>query len=128
MEEKNNYLINDNEEQMETEEKDKIDFEKGKRKYILKGLSSLLACIINTFGYFTIWLMGNSIVYLISFRRHYNPNLTFAHGYFLIPIIYLTICLTSPLGGIIEDALGSRKTILLSYFILCISFSFIYFS
>ena len=123
-----NDLLEDNMEQLETEEEDSIPFKKKKKKYILKGVSSLLSCIINSFGYFSIWLLGNSIVYLISFRRHYNPNLNFSYGYFLIPIIYLTLSLTSPLGGIIEDCLGPRKTILLSYFILCISFSFIYFS
>ena len=73
-EENTNNLLNDDVEQMETEEKDNIFFEKAKKKYILKGLSSLLACIINTFSYFSIWSFGNYIVYLISFRRHYNSN------------------------------------------------------
>ena len=123
-----NELLEDNIEQMQIEEEDNVSFEKEKRKYILKGLSSLLSCIINSFGYFSIWLFGNSIVYLITFRRHYNPNLNFSYGYFLIPIIYLTLSLTSPIGGIIEDMLGAKRTILLSYFILCISFSLIYFS
>ena len=129
----NNLIQNETEqieqmEQMETEEEDKTTFEKEKRRYILKGLSSLLACIINSFGYFSIWLLGNSIVYLISFRRYYNPTLNFSYGYFLIPIIYLTQSLASPVGGTIEDIIGARGTILLSYFILCISFSFIYIS
>ena len=127
-EENKNNLLNDDVEQMDTEETDNISFKKAKRIFILKGLSSLLACIINTFGYFSIWSMGNYIVYLISFRRHYNPNLTFSYGYFLIPIIYFTYSLTSSMGGTIEDCLGARKSIVLSYFILCISFSCMYFS
>ena len=128
-EEKTNALLKDDIEQMQTDEdEDNISFKKKKKRYILKGLSSLLSCIINTFGYFSFWLMGNSIIYLISFRRHYNPNLTFSYGYFLVPIIYLSLCLTSPIGGIIEYIIGPRKTILLSYFILCISFLLLYFS
>jgi MFS family permease len=46
----------------------------------------------------------------------------------LIPIIYFTYSLTSPIGGTIENKLGGRKSIVLSYFILCISFSLMYFS
>ena len=123
-----NNLLNNDIEQMETEEKDSISFEKAKKKFILKGLSSLLACIINTFSYFSIWSFGNYIVYLISFRRHYNSDLTFSYGYFLIPIIYFTHSLTSSIGGTIEDKIGGRKSIVLSYFILCIAFSLMYFS
>ena len=128
MSEERNDLLNDDIEQMETEDRDSIEFKKKKRKFILKGFSSLFACIINTFGYFSIWSLGNYIVYLISFRRYYNPSLTFSYGYFLIPIIYFTYSLTSPIGGTIENKLGGRKSIVLSYFILCISFSLMYFS
>jgi MFS family permease len=72
--------------------------------------------------------MGNSVVYLISLRRKYNPNLTFSYGYFLIPIMDLVLCLTSPIGGIIEDKIGGKKTILLSTSIVCGSFLLMYFS
>ena len=87
-----------------------------------------MSCIINTFGYFSIWILGNSIVYLISFRRYYNNKISFSYGYFLIPIMDLTLCLSAPIGGIIEDKIGGKKTISLSILILCISFSFMYFS
>ena len=127
-EENENDLLNDDVERMETEEKDNTAFKKEKKIFILKGLCSLLACIINTFGYFSIWSLGNYIVYLISFRRYYNPYLTFSYGYFLIPIIYFTYSLTSSIGGTLEDSIGGRKSIVLSYFILCISFSGMYFS
>ena len=113
---------------MDTEDKDNKIYKQKRDKYILKGLSSLFSCIINTFGYFSIWILGNSIVYLISFRRYYNNKLTFSYGYFLIPIMDLTLCLAAPIGGIIEDIIGGRKTIILSITILCFSFSFMYFS
>ena len=67
-------------------------------------------------------------MYLISFRRHYNPNITFSHGYFLFPIMYFTIFLTIPLGGVIEEMIGGKKTIFVSSLILCFSFSVMYFS
>ncbi len=124
---KNEQLLNENIEQMETEEDNSIFLEK-RKKFILKGLSSLLSSIIYMFGCFSLWTVGNSIVYLISFRRAYDPKLTFSYGYFLIPIMNFTLSLTSPIGGIIEDKIGGRKTIFLSTYIICISFTFMYFS
>ena len=126
--EKEKILSNEDIEQMETDSTMNKLYQQQRKKYILKGLSSLLSSIINIFGYFSIWLMGNCVVYLISFRKEYNPNLTFSHGYFLIPIMDLVLCLTSPIGGIIEDKIGGKKTILLSTSIVCGSFLLMYFS
>ena len=123
-EEKKENLLDEKIEEMETEESPKEKIQKEKRKkYIIKGISSTIACIIHTCGYFSIWVIGNSVVYLISFRRHYNSKLTFSYGYFLFPIMNFTLSLTSPIGGIIEDKIGSKKTIFLSTLILCFSFS-----
>ena len=77
---------------METEDsKDEKLFKQQKKKYILKGIISVLSCIINTCGYYSVFNLGHTFVYLISFRRHYNPNLTFSHGYFLFPILGCTL-------------------------------------
>ena len=127
-EEKENIASYEIIEKMDIDERNDKLYQQKKRRYILKGLCSLLSCIINQFGYFTIWIMGNSIVYLISFRRYYNKKLTFSYGYFLIPIMDLTLSILAPIGGIIEDKIGGKKTITLSAFILCISFTFMYFS
>ena len=75
--EKAQELINENYEEMETNENENILFKKERKKFILKGISSLLACIFYTFGCFSFWSLGYSIVYLISFRRFYNLKLTF---------------------------------------------------
>ena len=116
-------LITKKKEKFEFGEEDKYYKEK-RKKYIFKGISSLISCIIHTFGYFSVWTLGNYVVYLISFRRHYNPNLTFSHGYFLFPIMNLALSLTAPIGGIIEDKIGGKKTIILSTLILCTGFFF----
>ena len=108
-------LIEPEIEQMQTEESPKErEFREGKKKYILKGISSVISCIIHICGFFSIWTIGNSVVYLISFRRHYNNYLSFSFGYFLFPIMNFTISLTSPIGGFIEDKIGGKKTIFLS--------------
>jgi len=126
--EEEKILSNEDIEQMETDSTPNKIYEEQRKKYILKGLSSLLSAIINIFGYFSIWVMGNSVVYLISLRRKYNPNLTFSYGYFLIPIMDLILSLASPIGGFFEDKLGGKKTIFLSNLIICASFSLMYFS
>ena len=127
-EKEKNLIINDNIEQMETDEMDDKLFKEERKKYILRGLSSLASCIINTYGYFSIWVLGNSVVYLISFRRHYNPKLTFSYGYFLFPIMNFSLELTSPIGGILEHKIGGKSTIILSTLILCISLLLLYIS
>ena len=119
---------NENFEEFEKGEKEDIQNEKNRKKYIIKGILSLISCIIHTFGYFSIYIQKNFIVYLISYRRHYYNKLKFSHGYFLFPILNLTTALTIPLSGILEDKIGQRKTIIVSTLILCSSFSMLYFS
>ena len=70
--EKEKILSNEEIEQMETDSTMNKLYQQQRKKYILKGLSSLLSSIINIFGYFSIWLMGNCVVYLISFRKEYK--------------------------------------------------------
>ena len=101
LEEKAQELINEDFEEMETSENENKLFKEEKKKFILKGISSLIACIFYTFGCFSFWLIGYATVYLISFRRFYNTNLTFSYGYFLFPIMNFNLMLTSPIGGII---------------------------
>ena len=126
--EKADNLLDVNIEPMETDEPNDKLFNEKKKKYLLKGFSSIISCILHTCGYYSVFILGHTVVYLISFRRHYNQNLTFSHGYFLFPIMYFTLSLTITIGGIIEKKIGPQKTIFLSTLILCLSFIFMYFS
>ena len=126
---KNIILIKEDKiEQMETDEQE----EKYSRKeiiiYILKGISSILASIIHTFGYSSIWSLGYTTIYLISFRRHYNENLDFSYSYCFIPLMNLVFNLTAPLGGYFEGKYGPKKSIIFSNLFLCIPFFIMYFS
>ena len=125
-EEKSKELLN--EEKFEEEEMSDKSFKEKRKAYIIKGLISLFSCIVHTLGYFSVWTLGNSVVYLISFRRKFNQNLTFSYGYFLFPIMNFSLSLSSPIGGVLEDKIGGKKTIILSTLILCTSFSIMYFS
>ena len=119
---------NNNYEEFEKEENEDIDKDKKRKKFIINGIMSLISCIIHTLGFFSIYIQKNFVVYLISYRRHYNNNLTFSHGYFLFPILNLITSLTIPIGGILEDKLGPQKVIIISTLILSSSFFLLYFS
>ena len=122
--------LNENENYEEFEKGDKEDMQndKKKTKYIINGILSIISCIIHTLGYFSVYIQKHFIVYLISYRHYYNNNLTFSYGYFLFPILNLTTSLTIPIGGFLEDKIGQRKTIIVSTIILCSSFTMMYFS
>ena len=115
-------------EKMETDKlEDKYDT-KEKIFYILKGISSIIASIFHTFGFFSILCLGYTAFYLISFRKHFNQNLNYSYTYCFIPLINLSFSFTAPIGGYIEDKLGGKKAIILSNSILCLSFIIMYFS
>ena len=118
----------ESEEQFEKGEKEDIEFQEKRNKYIIKGIISIISCIIHMLGYFSVYIQKNFIVYLISFRRHYQEKLTFSYGYFLFPVLNLTTTFTIPIGGFLEDKLGPRTTIILSTSILCSSYTLLYFS
>ena len=124
-EKKSKKLLKEN--KIEDEEMDDKFYKEKRNSYIIKGLISLFSCIVHTLGYFSVWTLGNSVVYLISFRRNYNQSLTFSYGYFLFPIMSFSLSLSSPIGGVLEDKIGGKKAIFLSTTILCTSFSIMYF-
>ncbi len=125
-----NILINEDDkiEQLETDLIEEKYSTKEKIIYILKGISSIFASIIHIFGYSSIWSLGYTTIYLISFRRYYNQNLYFSYTYCLIPLMNLAFNLTSPFGGFIESKYGPKIAIILSNSILCFSFIIMYFS
>ena len=115
-------------EQMEKDEIDeKIEF-KEKIIYVFKGVGAILSSIIQTFGYFSILSLGYTTIYLISFRRHYNPNVNFSDNYNFIPLLNLSFCLSALIGSYFENRFGGKKTIILSNAILCLSFIIMYLS
>lgn len=121
-------LVDDNDiEQMDTDDEVKLTT-KEKVIYILKAISSISSCIINTFSYYSILALGYSGIYLLSFRYHYNQNLNYNYLYCFNPLIYLSLSITAPFGGIMVDKFGQKKTIFLSNLIICLSLFFIYFS
>ena len=127
-ENENILITEDNIEQMESDNKKEKYTKKEKIIYILKGISSLISSIFHIFGYYSIWALGFTTTYLISFRWHYNKNLKYSYSYCFIPLINLSFSLTAPIGGYFEDKFGAKKSIILSNLYLCFSFFIMYFS
>lgn len=120
--------MNENYEEFVKGENEDLKYDEKRKKYIINGIKSIIACIIHTLGFFSIYIQKNFMVYLISYRRQYNNNLRFSHGYFLYPILNLTTSLSIPLGGLLEDKIGSKRVIIVSILILWSSFFMLYFS
>ena len=113
-----NILIN-NIEQMETDKKIDNSTKKEKIIYILKGISSTISSIFHNIGYSSIWVLGYTTIYLISFRRYYNQNIDFSQSYCFIPLMNLVFGLTSPIAGFLEDKYGTKTIIFASHLIIC---------
>lgn len=134
--EKEAILVSENSiEQMESddfeekEDNNTIDYTcKEKMIYILKGISSIISCIFHTFRNYSIWMLGYTNIYLISFRRHYNKNIDFSYTYYYMPLLHLSFSLSAPISGIIENKYGDRLIIFISNLILCTSFFAMYYS
>ena len=124
-------LINEDKiEQMETDEKEPSFGTKEKFIYYLKGISSILSSIIHTFVYFSIWILGYTTIYLISFRRHYDKNVDFSYSYCFIPLMHLSFSLSSPIWGVFENKFkfGGKTTIFFSSSVICTAFSIMLYS
>lgn len=122
-------LIDGNDiEQMDTDDNINPPTIKEKIIYILKAISSILSSTVNAFSHYSILVLGYSGIYLLSFRYHYNQNISYNYLYCFIPLINISLSITAPLGGIILDKFGQKTTIFLSNLIICISLLFMYFS
>ena len=128
---KENVLLEprDNKDNIEQFGTDKIEYStKEKSLYILKGVASILSSIIHFFGFFSVLSLGYTTIYLISFIRYYNQNLTFSYTYCLIPLVNVSFCLMAPISGYITNKYKGKMIIILSNSILCLSFIVMYFS
>ena len=119
--------MNENYEEFEKGENEDLKYDEKRKKYLINGIKSIIACIIHTLGFFSIFIQKNFMVYLISYRRQYNNNLRFSHGYFLYPILNLTNSLTIPLSGVLEDKIGPKKVIIVSTLIIMFFFFYVIF-
>lgn len=85
------------------------------------GILSLISAILHQFSLFPLFMMSNIIPFMISYLYHMdkesNPDnkssLTQNDGYFIHPIMELTMSICCFFGGMVEHFLGPRLVIIL---------------
>ena len=90
----------------------------------LKGIMSLSAAVLHQFSLYPLFMMSNIVPFMVSYLYHIQKesspdnksSLTQNDGYFIHPIMELSMSICCFFGGIVEHYLGPRLVILLGAF------------
>ena len=90
----------------------------------LKGIMSLSAAMLHQFSLYPLFMMSNIVPFMVSYLYHIQKesspdnksSLTQNDGYFIHPIMELSMSICCFFGGIVEHYLGPRLVILLGAF------------
>ena len=101
--------------------------------YILKGISSIFSVILQQFSLFPLFMMSNIIPFMISYlyqtEKESSPDntssLTQNDGYFIHPIMELSMSICCFFGGMAEHYLGPRLVIFIGG--ICIALGDLFF-
>ena len=72
----------------------------------VKGFLSVLAAIFHQCVLYSLFILSNITIYVMSYLRKTDPSLTYEHGYFLSPINCLSMTIFCSLGGVVEKKIG----------------------
>ena len=107
---------------------DLIFYKKMHKKQKIYGISSLIGCflcgIIKGIG----WIMIFLIIYLMSYLKLYQKDLTMKSYYPFYCIFNLALGIFSPVGGFLVYYFGPNRTILISSFIVILGNYIMYIS
>ena len=91
---------------------------------LIKGIRSVIAAILHQFTLYPLFMMSNIIPFMISYlyqiqkesSKNKTSSLTQDDGYFIHPIMDLSMSICCFFGGVVEHYLGPRIVILLGGF------------
>ena len=91
------------------------------KKFLLKGILSVISAILQQFSLFPLFMMSNIIPFMISYLYHLEKqnsidgksNIRQRDGYFMHPFMSFFMSIFCFFGGIIGHFLGPRAVILL---------------
>ena len=91
------------------------------KKYLIKGIMSIVSAILHQFSVFPLFMMSNIMPFMISYLYHIdkesNPdntsNIRQSDGYFIHPLMSLSMSLCCFFGGIVEHFLGPKLVLIL---------------
>ena len=85
-----------------------------KRRFIY----SFIGTIIYFIGIMTPFGIGQYSVYITSYFHNFNPKINIQLGNLMMPILTLSLSLSSPLGGFLEHKFGMHLTLIINSIIL----------
>ena len=91
---------------------------------LIKGIRSVIAAILHQFSLFPLFMMSNIIPFMVSYlyqiekesSLNHTSSLTQDDGYFIHPIMSLSMSICCFFGGMVEHYLGPKLVILLGGF------------
>ena len=72
----------------------------------VKSVLAVIAACLHQSVIFSLFILSNLTIYVISYLKTTYPYLTQEHGYFLSPIAGLAMSSFCSLGGFIEHKIG----------------------
>ena len=85
-----------------------------KRRFIL----TFIGTIIYFIGIMTPFGIGQYSVYITSYFHNFNPKINIQLGNLMMPILFLSLSLSSPLGGFLDHKFGMHLTLIINSIIL----------
>ena len=103
-------------------------YKKIHKKQKIYGISSLIGCFLCGFIKGIGWIMIFLIIYLMSYLKLYQKDLTMKSYYPFYCIFNLALGIFSPVGGFLVYYFGPNRTILISSFIIILGNYMMYIS
>ena len=94
--------------------KNKKKFLNKKQRFIL----TFIGNIVYSIGIFLPFGIGQYSVYITSYLHHYNSKVNLHFGNLMMPILILFLCLSAPIGGILERKFGMKLSLIINSIIL----------
>ena len=81
-----------------------------KQRFIL----TFIGNIVYSIGIFLPFGIGQYSVYITSYLHHYNSKVNLHFGNLMMPILILFLCLSAPIGGILERKFGMKLSLIIN--------------
>ena len=99
-----------------------------KNNNFLKGIFSLIGCLIHSFVNSIFYSFSYLTIYLLSYLKTFNDNIHIRNYYIFSPIVTIFYGISSPFAGIFNKKIGITKTLFLGNFLMILPSYLIYLS
>ena len=90
----------------------------------LRGVSSVIGGLFHKVALSSVMSFGNFYPYLLSYLHEFDSSCKIQHGFFIMPIMTISLFTVAPIGGFIDSKLGTQRAVIIGvFFILLAAFS-----